>query len=860
MDRKSWHVRIRAALRESPRNARALAAEYRRAGEREQDRLAIALAQYFAGEAEQVAGDIRASLAAYRAALREFEALGESRLADLVRLSAVQVRALAGDKAGFTRDAAVLLRGATQRRERALVQQALGNGWRALGDETRAEKSFRDALRELATQRGEQAAGMRALLRQDLGVALAYRGATGPALRELNRAHAALEKLGQAHSVAMCRANRGWALGLAGDLREGWIELQESATVLDQLDDSRRAALARVDASEVRMRLGDFVAAAEDAAREARRLTTLGLSGEAARAWLLVARCQRNLGRLGRARQAGQRAKKLLGDASSDAFAPLAAFFLGGSSDGVAARLRRAGQWTWAVDAVLDQAEQLTPARGAQLLERESKRLPASLRRWVRPLRFRLQARAHPERGMPLLRKAVAAAEKLRALAPSSSLRATALARHLGVYEELAEALLARGRARDIREAFWVLDAARARTLREDLNRAAPGLAESPAIRRVRERIETLWRVLEERSGGSPGLRAASTPLLREIRRHEQELVRLLGDVSSAVDPSKIARPTDLPVCLAWSRVGHRLIGFLLDATGVVSWDAGSLASTRRDLDGLQFQVERRLYGATDHAAADGLLARIGKRLLPHRAVEELPQRLQVVLPLEIGSVPCEALPWKDGLLLDACHLEYVPCASWTPRPWRKRGTDVVIGLAARGLPEVDREVDSVARLRDGAQRLIGRDATRRCVIDSIAGKRIVHVAGHAEAREDVPPLSALRVRDGWITASDLAGAQLGGALVVLSACRTGDPALGWFGESLGGFPRAVLGAGAAGVLASRWPVRDNVAREWMESFYAALDERGVAGAAEHASQVMRRRSPHVADWGSFLLVRGGGQ
>ena len=132
-----------------------------------------------------------------------------------------------------------------------------------------------------------------------------------------------------------------------------------------------------------------------------------------------------------------------------------------------------------------------------------------------------------------------------------------------------------------------------------------------------------------------------------------------------------------------------------------------------------------------------------------------------------------------------------------------------MVGLSTQGLPEIDREVELVANVVAAGHRLQGDAATRKAVLDALRGSRLIHLAGHAEARDDAPPLSALRVCDGWLAAADLADVPLAGALVVLSACRTGDPALQWQGETMGGFPRALLAAGAAGIVASRWPVED---------------------------------------------------
>jgi CHAT domain-containing protein len=179
------------------------------------------------------------------------------------------------------------------------------------------------------------------------------------------------------------------------------------------------------------------------------------------------------------------------------------------------------------------------------------------------------------------------------------------------------------------------------------------------------------------------------------------------------------------------------------------------------------------------------------------------------------------------------------------------------VGTGGDRLPAVARELRAVRRRLPGARVLAGSEARREEVLAALPGARLVHLAGHARARPDLPFVSSLTVHDGWITASDLRTRPLRGALVVLSACRTGDPSLPWRGEAWGGFPRALLAAGAAAVVGSRYEVRDETALAWMEAFYGALG-RGPERALQAAARAVRRRFPHPADWAAFLLVRGG--
>jgi hypothetical protein len=435
-------------------------------------------------------------------------------------------------------------------------------------------------------------------------------------------------------------------------------------------------------------------------------------------------------------------------------------------------------------------------------------------------------------------RRAFRAAEDLRRLAPTGSLRAATLAAHVHIYEARARELLDAG---DARGAFLVLDALRARTLREELEREAPGATEPPKVAELRRRLEALWRSIERRERGGEDLRRAEHEIMGELARCERDLVHALEEAEAPLLSTNGRAALPPGPCVAWSVVRGEVVGFLAAGGRVSAWPCGPLARLRADLDAFRFQVTRRLHGAEDPAPALGALERLGRDLLP----PEPPStgRLCAILPAEIGALPVEAL-------LPGCTVSYAACASLAGKPRGVRGPALAIGLDADRLPEVAREVALVPR----AETIV--NATRAEILDALRGKRLVHIAGHAEAREDLPLMSALRVADGWITAADFAGRR-SDALFVLSACRTGDPSLLYRGEALGGFPRSLLAAGCSGVIASRWEVRDAVAVSWMGYFYEELSRSAPDEAASVAARRVRERFPHPADWAAFLYLRG---
>jgi CHAT domain-containing protein len=93
--------------------------------------------------------------------------------------------------------------------------------------------------------------------------------------------------------------------------------------------------------------------------------------------------------------------------------------------------------------------------------------------------------------------------------------------------------------------------------------------------------------------------------------------------------------------------------------------------------------------------------------------------------------------------------------------------------------------------------------------------------------------------------------------IVVLSACETGLAEQG-SGDEMVGLVRAFLVAGAARVLASLWPVDDEITALFMARFYGALRDRQTSAAALRQAQAeLMRQHPHPFYWAAFTLHGG---
>ena len=195
---------------------------------------------------------------------------------------------------------------------------------------------------------------------------------------------------------------------------------------------------------------------------------------------------------------------------------------------------------------------------------------------------------------------------------------------------------------------------------------------------------------------------------------------------------------------------------------------------------------------------------------------------------------------------------------------------------------------------------LSGSDATEQALRQTIAGRRIVHLATHgfAVARACGParpavrgigglslgtrpdtveknPLSGLVLaganqrgkalrsdEDGILTQEEILDLNLAAAdWIVLSACETG---LGKIrpGEGVVGMLRAFQVAGAKTVIVSLWSVHDQAARAWMRELYQARFERRMSTLEAMRQAALRRLrfyrekgDDNPADWAGFMAT-----
>jgi CHAT domain-containing protein len=117
------------------------------------------------------------------------------------------------------------------------------------------------------------------------------------------------------------------------------------------------------------------------------------------------------------------------------------------------------------------------------------------------------------------------------------------------------------------------------------------------------------------------------------------------------------------------------------------------------------------------------------------------------------------------------------------------------------------------------------------------------------------PPAAASPADDGLLTASEVAALRVGAGWVILSACNTaaGDGRAG--APGLSGLARAFFFAGSESLLASHWPVRDDVAAVLTVRLFEILRDDPGLSRAEALQRVEReirndaRDDPYLKSW-----------
>jgi tetratricopeptide (TPR) repeat protein len=252
-----------------------------------------------------------------------------------------------------------------------------------------------------------------------------------------------------------------------------------------------------------------------------------------------------------------------------------------------------------------------------------------------------------------------------------------------------------------------------------------------------------------------------------------------------------------------------------------------------------------------------GLYA-LAMRLLPPtvRARLHPAHRLLIVPTGPLHALPWAALRLDSGWLCQHAIIEQLAMlgGSWRSPSRLDPGASALLvacerfGDRAPELTNARASLDLVQACWPGVcTRLENEQATRRALLalsssGELAGYQLIHVVSHAQLSAARGLLGHIKFADDDLLIDDVLQLRLEGALVVLAACD-GAASEVLPGDELLSITRALLAAGAAGVVASVWPTYDQALPAIVEHFY-----RSLAGGADPALALARAQRALITD------------
>ncbi|MEM1440515.1 MAG: CHAT domain-containing tetratricopeptide repeat protein [Pseudomonadota bacterium] len=497
------------------------------------------------------------------------------------------------------------------------------------------------------------------------------------------------------------------------------------------------------------------------------------------------------------------------------------------------------------------------------------------------------------EAALSLALEAVASIEQLRTEIASTDLRAAYQASVTRAYELAIHALMDMG---DNIAALEMTERYRAKSLVDAWSQGRPEREVDVPANLLAERANALAAINNARTAH---LRGEEEPPINALLAKLDVINDRIADAAPGANDSRAPDPLKMTEMQRLHEPGDvTLLYFLGDQAGYV-WaiDAEDTAVARLDnVDDID-RLARQLHKQIQRRGRYEVLAReLGKQVLaPISKQIETARNVAIVADGALHYVPFDILSVADNAppALGTTPLVYLPSLTTValsrslPAPKGKGVAvlaDPVFGLnddrfedgpitrsADRVLNRLRMsrvEAESIAAQAQGIDVKVhlGFDA-RPAVLRSpdVAGARILHIATHGFADDEIPARSGLALSmidangkptTGFVGLRDIYGLQLDAELVVLSACET---ALGQdlAGEGLLGLTRGFMFAGARRVVATLWRVEDRATAELMTVFYSELFQ-GTAPtrALLVAKQTLRsdRRYKHPYYWSGFTL------
>lgn len=511
--------------------------------------------------------------------------------------------------------------------------------------------------------------------------------------------------------------------------------------------------------------------------------------------------------------------------------------------------------------------------------------LPGSPTPWMRETVHHTRglierARGNVEGSIESFRDSIREIERSRACVASDDLAVSFLGSRIQVFEDLVGVHLQRSADGDVEHAFNIAGRAKAAALARLLYRDRPPDEAEHSGGRVdsmRSRLNSIYGQLVQLGSTADPSRARLEELLDEARREEERLTEHLRALP-APEPGTLSdggslEPATLLECMEpdatlieYFSIGDEVVAFVLNRKGLRAIRLERrLAQLGMDVHILQFHVDRlgdihpavEARNVGEDSDLDAALQKLHEHLLSPLE-EHLDDGPIYVAPTgALHNVPFHALNDGEHAVIDrheVCILPSRAVLSWTPARRDTTAGPVAFGVEAPDLPAVDGELEALSGSLEEISIRRGQAATVDEFHRLAPEASLIHIASHAQFRQDNPMFSMIHLDDGGIAAWELARLRLNARIVTLSACSTGKvrPAPG---DEVLGLSRGLMAAGAPTLILSQWRVSDEATAQLMRSLYRYLGAGEPARRALHRAVLdTREEYPHPYYWGPFTV------
>lgn len=236
-------------------------------------------------------------------------------------------------------------------------------------------------------------------------------------------------------------------------------------------------------------------------------------------------------------------------------------------------------------------------------------------------------------------------------------------------------------------------------------------------------------------------------------------------------------------------------------------------------------------------------------------------------LPFETLAAPGSAVrPAAGAGLTRRLAVAGLPIEVQFTRPPTKAPLEVLLVVdPTETLPEAAREGEAVAAVLAGVGASVhvcclrGRaQATKRAVVEALAGADALHFCGHAFFDGPARGQSGLILANGeTLTGEDLDGIARLPRMAFVNACEAGR-VRGEVTTEAAAFAELFLRSGVDAYLGTFWRVRDDAAKEFATTVYKALATgTTLDGAVRQARGALLAHDQ--PDWANYVLYGGGG-